>query len=217
MILYGSTFSPFVRKVMVYANERGIELELSGIGTATDRKPEFLAASPLGKMPALVDGDYALADSSAIIHYLEAKCGASDLLPSEAKARGKTIWYEEWADTGLFVPAATIFFNRFIAPSFFGRPGDLAAADKAEEQDLPRFLDYLEGELADGREWLVGDKLTLADIAVAMPFLSLRHSGSYKQAADYPAIEAYVDRISSRESVAPLLANERAIAAKVAA
>jgi len=72
MILYGSTMSPFVRKVAAYAAEKGIELELQPTGFPNP-SPEFRAASPFGKMPALVDGDYSLADSSAIIHYLEAK------------------------------------------------------------------------------------------------------------------------------------------------
>ena len=56
MILYGSTMSPFVRKVAAYAAEKGIELELQPTGFPNP-SPEFRAASPFGKMPALVDGD----------------------------------------------------------------------------------------------------------------------------------------------------------------
>ena len=73
MILYGSSLSPFVRKVLAFAGEKGIEIELKPTGDAPGQPgAEFLAASPLRKMPALVDGDYRLADSSAIIQYLEA-------------------------------------------------------------------------------------------------------------------------------------------------
>ena len=87
MILYGSTMSPFVRKVAAYAAEKGIEIELKPTGFA-DPDPEFRAASPFKKMPALVDGDYRLADSSAIIHYLEAKYPEPELIPADPRERG---------------------------------------------------------------------------------------------------------------------------------
>ena len=85
MILYGSTMSPFVRKVAAFAAEKGIDFELKAIGLG-DPDPEFRAASPFGKMPALIDGDYRLADSSAIIHYLEAKYPEPELIPADPRA-----------------------------------------------------------------------------------------------------------------------------------
>ena len=74
MIVYGSSLSPYVRKVLAFAAEKGIELELKPTGDAPGQpNQDFLAASPLRKMPALRDGDFTFADSSAIVHYLEAK------------------------------------------------------------------------------------------------------------------------------------------------
>ena len=64
-----------------------------------DPNPDFRAASPFGKMPALADGDYHLADSSAIIHYLEAKHPEPALIPADPKERGRTVWFDEFADT----------------------------------------------------------------------------------------------------------------------
>ena len=69
-----------------------------------------------------------------------------------------------------------MFFNRVVAPRFLGREGDLAAADKAERETLPPLLDYLEGVIPDSG-FLVGDALTLADLAVASPFANLAHCG----------------------------------------
>jgi glutathione S-transferase len=102
MILYGSSLSPYVRKVLAFAAEKGIELELRPTGFP-NHLPEYLEASPFKKMPALRDGDYMLADSSAIIHYLEAKQPDPPLIPVEPKLRGKAIWFEEFADT-ILVP-----------------------------------------------------------------------------------------------------------------
>ena len=69
-----------------------------------------------------------------------------------------------------------MFFNRIVAPRFLGREGDLDAADKAECEELPPLLDYLEQVLPESG-WLVEDRLTLADIAVASPLVNLGHLG----------------------------------------
>src|SRR5690606_6204379 len=98
MILFGASISPFVRKVLMCANEKGLTFELRPVSPHVD-DPAFRAASPLGKIPALQDGDYTLADSSAIIHYLDAKYPANPVIPLDARARGKAIWFEEYADT----------------------------------------------------------------------------------------------------------------------
>src|SRR5437764_8430528 len=98
MILYGSSLSPFARKVLAYAAEKGIEVDLQPTGFP-NHSPEYLEASPFRKMPAFRDGDFTLADSSAIIHYLEAKFPEPALIPSEPELRGKAIWFDEFADT----------------------------------------------------------------------------------------------------------------------
>jgi glutathione S-transferase len=143
MILYGSSLSPFVRKVLAYAGEKGIELELQPTGFP-NHSPEYLEASPFRKMPALRDGDYVLADSSAIIHYLEAKFPEPALIPAESRQRGKCIWFEEFADTILVACGVKIFFNRVVAPRFLGRPGNEEEVQQAILNDLPPILEYLE-------------------------------------------------------------------------
>ncbi len=214
MILYGSTMSPFVRKVVAFAAEKSIALDIHPVGLG-DPDPGFRAASPFGKMPALDDDGYTLADSSAICHYLEAKHPDRALIPAEAKARGRTIWYEEFADTILFPCGGAMFFNRVVAPRFLGREGDLAAADKAERETLPPLLDYLEGEIPDSG-YLVGDALTLADIAVASPFANLAHCGVTIDAARYPKLLRYTAAILARPSFAYSIARETAFLAKPA-
>ncbi|HEX5184635.1 MAG TPA: glutathione S-transferase family protein [Allosphingosinicella sp.] len=216
MIVYGSSLSPFVRKVLAFGAEKGIELELrpTALGAAD---PEFEEASPFRKMPGLRDGDFALADSSAIVHYLEAKVPEPALIPAEARARGRTIWYDEFADTILMGCGAKMFFNRLVAPRFLGRPGDLALADKAEKEELPPILDYLERTVPDPGGFLVGDSLTLADISVASPFANLDHIDARPDRTLYPRTLAYVDSILARPSFASWIARERAFLEKTAA
>ncbi len=214
MILYGSTMSPFVRKVVAFAGEKGIALDIHPVGLG-DPNPNFRAASPFGKMPALDDDGYTLADSSAICHYLEAKQPDPALIPADAKARGKVIWYEEFADTILFACGAAMFFNRVVAPRFLGRDGDLVAADKAERETLPPLLDYLESVIPDSG-YLVGDSLTLADIAVASPFANLAHCEVVIDPARFPRVVRYTADILGRPGFAASIERETAFLARPA-
>ncbi len=215
MIIYGSTMSPFVRKVLVLAAEKGMAVESQQVGLgSTD--PEFRAASPFGKIPALRDGDFTLADSSAIAHYLESVQPEPTMIPTAAQPRATTIWFDEFADTILVGAAGKIFFNRVVAPRFLGRPGDLDAADKAEADELPPILDYLERVLPDSGH-LVENRLTLADIAVASPFVNLAHAGHIPDAARWPRINAFVAAMLARPSFAAIVAKENKVMARSAA
>ncbi|HWF77843.1 MAG TPA: glutathione S-transferase family protein [Caulobacteraceae bacterium] len=173
MIVYGSSFSPFVRKTLAYISEKGLSAELIPANPAQP-DPEFKKVSPFGKMPGFRDGDFGIADSTAIITYLEAKHPAPSLLPADPEARARTIWFEELADTILNPCMGKMFFNRFVAPRFFGRDGDEAIAAEAESKELPPILDYLEGAIPEG-EYLVGGGLTVADLSVASAFINLDH------------------------------------------
>jgi len=216
MILYGSSLSPYVRKVLAYAGEKGLDLDLQPTGFPS-HSPEYLEASPFRRMPAFRDGDFTLADSSAIIHYLEAKFPEPELIPSDPQLRGKTIWFDEFADTILVACGAKIFFNRIVMPRFIGRPGDLDAADTAEREELPPILDYLERVVPDAGGFLVGDRITVADLAVASPFANLAHLECEIDPARHGRVRAYVDAILSRPSFAAWIERETAFLAKQAA
>lgn len=213
MILFGSSISPFVRKVLAFAAEKEIALDHRQIGLNSD-DPDFNRASPFRKIPALSDGDFGLADSSAIVHYLEALHPDPGLIPSDPRARGRTVWWDEWADTILFGCGAKMFFNRVVAPRFLGREGDPAVADQAESDELPPLLDYLEREIPRSG-YLVEDRLTLADIAVASPFANLDYMGI--DLARWPRTTAYVEALHARPSFAGQIAVDKAMFAKLAA
>ena len=216
MILYGSSLSPFVRKVLAYAAEKGIDLDVQRVGPG-DPNPDFRAASPFGKMPALRDGGYRLADSSAIVHYLEGKYPEPALIPADAELRGKTIWFEEFADTILTSCGAKMFFNRIVAPRFMGKPCDEEAVQAAERDELPPVLDYLEKVVPADGGYMVGDALTIADIAVASPFANFRHTNTHIDRERYPRTVAYVERIMGRPSIAQWVERETAMLSAQAA
>lgn len=206
MILYGAPVSPFVRKILAYAAQRDIALELVPVGIG-DANPEFRAVSPFAKMPALRDGDFGISDSSAIVHYLEAKFPDGALIPAAPELRARVIWFDEFADTILTVAGGAVFFNRIVSPKFLGKPGDEAAALKGEA-DLEPLCDYLEGVIAPSG-FLVDDQLTVADIAVASPFVNFAHCGIVPDAACYPKLTSFLARMHAGPGFADWIRRER--------
>lgn len=209
MILFGASISPFVRKVLMCANEKGLTLEHRPVSPHGD-DPQFRSASPLGKIPALQDGDYTLADSSAIIHYLDAKYPANPVVPLDAKARGKTIWFEEYADTVMFPAGTVIFVNRVLLPKFRKVPGDTAKADEVAATQVPPVLSYLESVVPE-KGFLVGDGFTVADAAVCCQLINLEHSGISVDPGTHPKLAAYFARIAGRPSVSGIVKAERTL------
>lgn len=207
MILFGSSFSPFVRKVMVYASEKGLELPVKNV-VIGDQNPDFRRASPFGKMPAFTDGDFAISDSTAIITYLEAKHPSPAMLPAEPESRARVIWFEEFADTIMAAIVFKCFFNRVVGPIFLKQGGNEDLAIEGEAVDLPLVLNYLESVAPDAGGFLVGDSLTLADIAVASPFVNYDHARCAVDKAAYPRTYAWLEHIHARPSFAGIIAKE---------
>ena len=213
MILFGASISPFVRKTLMCANEKGLTLEHRPVSPHVD-DPHFKTASPLGKIPALQDGDYSLADSSAIIHYLDAKYPAKPMIPTDAKARGKVIWFEEYADTVMFPAGTVIFVNRVLLPKFRKVAGDTARADEVAATQLPPVFAYLES-VAPEQGYIVGDGCTLADAAIACQLINLQHSGITVDQGKYPKLAAYFARIAGRPSVSGIVDAEQKLLASM--
>jgi glutathione S-transferase len=208
MILFGSSFSPFVRKVMVYLAERGLDFELRNVRIG-DMDPAFRTASPFGKMPAFQDDDFSISDSSAILAYLEAKLPDGALTPTGAADRARTVWFEELADSIMAQIVFKCFFNRIVAPLFLKQDGDEALAVEGETKDLPTLLAYLETVVPDAGGFLVGNALSIADIAVASPFVNYDHARCAVDKAAYPRTYAWVESMHARPSFAAIIAKER--------
>ena len=207
MILSGVSLSPFVRKVLTYAAEKGIALEHRP-GTPDSSDPDFLARSSWNEVPALLDADYRLSGSSAIIAYLEARFPEPALIPLEPRARGRAVWYEEFADTIMFPVANRLFSDRSVAPLMLKQPGDPAGAAAAEAQALPPVLDYLE-QAAPARGFIVGDSLSIGDIAIVSQLIYMEHAHARIDAAHYPKLAGWYGRLTARPSIAGLIAAEQ--------
>ncbi|MBO9518658.1 MAG: glutathione S-transferase family protein [Porphyrobacter sp.] len=206
MKIYGFPLSPFVRKVVVAVKEKGLDAELvpSSPGQPDE---EFAAISPFHKIPAFRDGDFTIADSTAIVTYLEAKYPQPALLPAAPEGRARAIWFEEVADTVLTPAGAPIVLNRFLRPQIFGTDGDEAAALAAEEA-IKKPLVYLEDAVSG--EWLDG-AFSVGDIAVASVIRTLGYTGWELDAAAYPQLAAWFGRVQQRAGWQAAVEIEKAV------
>jgi glutathione S-transferase len=121
--VFGASVSPFVRKVLVFLAEKGIAFDHDPVNPFSPPK-NYRDTSPLGKIPALKDGDKTLADSSVICSYLERRHPEPALYPSDDYAYARALWFEEFMDGG-FTPKAGggFFFPLGIAPLMLYQPG----------------------------------------------------------------------------------------------
>ena len=209
IIIHGVNASPFVRKVRVALAEKGIPYELKPqMPGAALSSPEYLKMSPLGKIPCLQEGDYALPDSSCIIAYLERTHPRPALYPEDAKEFGRALFLEEYADSKLVETVGAVFFQRVVRKLIFKQEGDETIVRKKIDQEAPPVFDWLEAQIGE-REWLVGTRFSVADLAMASPFVNYAHAGEKPDAKRWPRLTAYLQRVHARPSFKALIEEER--------
>ena len=208
-VLHGTPVSPYVRKVRVALAEKGIDYELDPLNIS-NVSDEYRKISPLGKVPCWEEGDFALPDSSAILAYLERRQPEPQLYPSEARAYARALWYEEYADTKLRDVCTLPFWERVVRGKFMGQEPDEGEVSRVLGEEVPVVFGYLEQELA-GRDFLCGERLSVADIAVASMFVNFAYGGESLDAERWPRLAEYVARIHGRPSYAAILEEERAL------
>lgn len=211
--IIGFPLSPFVRKCHVVAAEKGIAVE-TVLGNPGTPSPEFLAASPFRKMPAIVDGDFMLADSTAICTYFDALVPAPPMLPADPRARGRAVWFEEVADTLVAPAGGPVIYNRFLRPVLFGQPCNEEEAQAGLEKLAP-ILAYLESA-APETGWLAGE-YSIADIAVACMIRTLAYGGVEVDAATQPRLAGFYQRVCARPAWQQVAAMEAGVIASLPA
>ena len=213
--VYGSMLSPYNRKVEVCMLEKGIKFE--NVHVNPFAPPDWFAEiSPIGKIPVIRDTsenpDAILADSSVICAYLERKYPEPALYPSDPFAFARALWFEEFSDTVL-VDACRPFFLALVMQPLQGREVDRKAADDAVRNKMPPRFSYLNKELV-GKEYFVGDRMTIADISLACIFVNYKLAGGSLDSEMYPDLAAFVERMHSRPSYHQYIMEEKAFLSK---
>jgi glutathione S-transferase/RNA polymerase-associated protein len=170
LLLFDHPLSPYAQKCKIALREKGVPFEArlpAGVGAGSGLEPAFLEASPRGEVPALVDGDVRVFDSTIVLDYVEERWPAPPLLPEAPADRARVRMIEEAMDTH-YEPINWGLGEVHI----FGRAkGELAAAlgRRAAEQ-AAAWRGWLEVRLGD-RPWFDGGRFGRGDLSV-VPFLN---------------------------------------------
>jgi glutathione S-transferase/RNA polymerase-associated protein len=196
--LYDHPFSPYAQKVKIALREKGQPFEPplpQGIG-AGGASGEFVEANPRAEVPALIDGDVKIFDSTIILEYIEDKWPTPPLLPKSPADRARVRMIEEVMDTH-YEP-----INWGLGEIRAFKRAEGALAEKLEKRAAEMtqgFYRWLEKELGN-REWFNGDSFGWGDLSV-VPYLN----GSRGQGNVVPAgtrLAAWLERVNQRPSVA---------------
>jgi glutathione S-transferase len=180
--------------------EAGVDYEFAVIElAASDRKDPagFLAASPMGKVPAIVDGDVAMSESAAICLYVADRYCPGTLAPTIDDSRRGTFLY--WL---MYTPAV-------IEPAMSEKVNGIEPNKvRYGWGSFDLMISTLEKQLAD-REWVLGDWFTAADVMLGSSVVFLR---MFDMLGDSPVLNAYADRCMARPAFQKALALEADLA-----
>lgn len=192
--IYGSLTSRATRNLWAL-EELGLpyKLEKISLQDGAHKKPEFLAIHPGAKIPAMTDsdGDVAMSESFAINMYLAQRYGAGKLWPSSPADQARVLQWCLWAATEVEMPIVAVVVEKVFKP-----------ADKKDEatiaRNIERFtpeLKYIDGVLS-GKDYLVGNSFTLADLNCAAILGSLNRIGF--DLTPYPNLARWLKATTSR-------------------
>jgi glutathione S-transferase len=194
--IYGVPISVHTRKVIVAARLKGLPFELVPVVPVIPDSPpaNWRELSPTGKIPALQDGDFTLADSAAICAYLERKQPQPALYPSDIRDYGRALWLEQYAGGTLFRDVVhPLFHEAFVHPKVKGIATDAARIDQVLTGVAPDVLGYLDAEAASA--FLAGPTLSVADLAVVSNLVTMQYVGFALERARYPKLAHLFDRV----------------------
>jgi glutathione S-transferase len=198
MKLYMNAMSPNVRRVRLTAAVLGMDLEEKKLDftKGEHKNPEYLALNPNGAVPALVDGDFVLTESRAIMQYLASKKPESGLLPRDERARADVVRWQFW-DASHFSPQlGTIAFEKMVkAMMGMGEPDARRVEDALT--NFRRFGAVLNKRL-DGKKHVVGDALTIADLTMASSLMYAKQTDV--PLGEFPNVQAWFSRISDTDA-----------------
>jgi glutathione S-transferase len=197
MKLYLNPLSPNVRRVRLTAAVLGLELEekLLDFAKGEHKNPEYLALNPNGAVPTLVDGDFVLTESRSIMQYLASKKPESGLLPKDEAARADVTRWQFWDSSHFSPQLGTYTYEKLIKGMIgLGEP-DVAKLTEALT-NFRRFAAVLNQRL-EGRQYVVGNGLTLADLTLASSLMYAKQTEV--PLAEFPNVERWFARITALE------------------
>jgi len=180
MRLYHHPLSFNARRAVMAALHLGAKVDLVVVDLAkgAQRAPEYLKMNPNGRVPVLDDDGFFLTESCAIMQYLADKTPGQTVYPQDLRARADVNRWLFWC-AHHFAPAISILnWERVVKPMIGAGPIDPAMVERGEAQ-VKQVAEVLDEHLAaeskrgGGPTWIAQGRLTLADLAIASPLMSI--------------------------------------------
>jgi glutathione S-transferase len=177
MKLYSIHNSNNCRRVNATIAHLGLDVEIvePDIRSGELKKPEYLALNPNAKVPTLVDGDFVLWESRAIMQYLAWQKPGNELWPSDPKRQAEIVRWQFWESTHLSRGTGPFAYENLFKKLFMKQEADPVAL-KAGEKEFHTFAPVLNAQL-ETRKFILGDRVTLADFSVGACFSYAEASG----------------------------------------
>lgn len=202
-MVYHLWLSPASRKVRLALGEKKLEFDLE-IEKTWERRPEFLALNPTGKVPVMVEEDGAVyADSVSICEYLDESVPEPPLIGRQPAARAEVRRLVAWFDEKFRLEVTDNLVGEKVLKRFLGLGEPSVDAIRAGIANVHSHLEYISW-LADSRNWLAGDDLSLADLAAAAHLSCLDYLGDVPW-EDHPRAKEWYAKLKSRPSFRSLL------------
>lgn len=214
--IHGVPLSVHTRKAIVTAILKKLDYKFEVVIPVVpgNPPPNWSSLSPTGMIPAMQDGDFTLADSNAICLYMEKKQPAPAILPSDIREYGRALWFDAYAGGTIFRHVVhPLFHQTVVNPNIKQVPSDKAVIDDVLNNVQPKVLSYLESQI-DGK-YLVGNTLTLADIAIVSNFIVYQYIGYKLDAAKYPKLVKYIKDIAATDAYRKALDDEKPFVANM--
>jgi len=193
LTIFDDVFSPYARKVRIALYEKDVPFERVRALHGDCNRTDFIDVNPRAEVPALIDGDFSLYDSTVICEYLEDRYPEPALYPADPRERAKCRLIEDIADTQL--DAATYA----IAIVELGRGESHAEMHEAAGRDVDRIYAMLEESLGGG-PYFCGS-YSLADIAIAPHVMAATFLGFAVDPARHPNLAQWAERVQARPAV----------------
>ena len=210
LTIHGVPLSVHTRKAIVTAILKGLDYRFEVVIPVVPGNPpaNWSALSPTGLIPVLQDGSFTLGDSTAICLYLEKKQPSQPVLPADAQGYARALWFDAYAGGTIFRHVVhPLFHQTVVNPNIRKTPIDKAVVDDVLSNVAPGVFDYLEGAI--GGKFLVGDVLTLADIAIVSNLIVYRYLGFPLDAGKYPKLSKHFHETIACDVFQRALADEK--------
>ena len=217
LTIHGVPLSVHTRKIIVTAILKKMDYRIEAvIPVIPDNPPaNWSSLSPTGLIPVLQDGDYTLADSNAICLYLEKKQPAPPILPGDARAYGRALWFDAYAGGTIFRHVVHPLFRADRRQSEHPQGAGGQGGDRQRPRARSSRRSWAISTAQIDGKFLVGDTLTLADIAIVSNFIVYQYIGYQIDAASYPRLARYLREIAATDAYRQALDAEKPFVANM--